>query len=132
MTIKSFFTKEYLFDINSAFVSPAQKLMLVVGAVFVLVAVALKISAMLAPTPVDSKYRQKFYNLFLTIGMLSLFWYLCRSENVLFFGSRFVAFVILLLGLVWAVMILISMVRKYSGEKQSYEKEQVKLKYLPK
>lgn len=132
MKIQDFFTRQYLFDINNAFVSPAQKLMLFGGAVLVLVAVALKIAAMVAPTPIDSKYRQKFYNLFLTIGLLSLLWYLCRFENVMFFGSRFVAFAILLLGAVWLVMILVSMIRKYGSEKQSFEKEQIKLKYLPK
>jgi len=132
MTIKDFFTREYLFDMNSAYISPAQKLMLFAGAALVLVAVALKIAAALAPTPVDSKYRRKFFTLFLTMGLLSLFWYLCRYENVMFFGSRFTAFTILLIGLIWLVMILVSMMRKYGGEKQSYEKDQVKLKYLPK
>jgi Ca2+/Na+ antiporter len=132
MKIQDFFTRQYLFDINSAFISPAQKLMLFGGAVLVLVAVALKIAARVAPTQVDSKYRSKFYNLFLTTGLLSLFWYLCRFENVMFFGSRFVAFSILLIGIIWLVAILVSMIKKYGMEKQTYEKEQVKLKYLPK
>jgi hypothetical protein len=132
MKIQDFFTTQYLFDINNAYISPAQKLMLFGGAVLVLVAVALKIAARVAPTPVDSKYRSKFYNLFLTIGLLSLFWYLCRFENVMFFGSRFAAFSILLIGIIWLGAILVSMIKKYGTEKQTYEKEQVKLKYLPK
>jgi len=132
MNIKSFLTPQYLFQINSAYVGPQEKLIFLAGVILLLLAVVLKVSSVLAPNPVDSKYRQKFYRLFLSIGLGEILWYLCRYENVMFFGTRFVAFLIVLIGIVWFVAILAGMFKNYRKEKVVWEKEQVKLKYLPK
>ncbi len=132
MNLKSYFNSQYLFQINSAFISPGEKLFFLLGVILLLVAVVLKISAKLAPTPVDSGYRKKFYVLLLTIGLLEIFWYLLRYENVEFFGSRFTAFLFLFIGLVWLLRVLLSMLKNYRPAKVAWEKEQVRMKYLPK
>ena len=130
--LKQFFTAQYLFQFNTAFVSPQEKLFFLGGTILVLLSIVLKISAVLAPDPVDVKYRQKFYHLFLSIGLGEMAWYFCRYENAVFFGSRFVALLIVLIGLIWLGAILVSAFRHYKAEKQVWEKEQVRLKYLPK
>lgn len=132
MNIKTYFTSEYLFQINNAYISPQEKLFFLSGVILVLLAIVMKISSVLAPTPVDGKYRKKFYYIFLTIGLSELLWYLCRYENIRFFGSHFVVWLIVLIGLVWFFKILISALKNYSKEKVVWEKEQLKLKYLPK
>lgn len=132
MNLKQYFTSQYLFKINPAFIDSGEKLMGLLGVVLVLLAAVLKISAVLAPTPLDKKYRNKFYSLFLTIGLLEVFWYLCRYENVRFFGTRFVAWLYLLVGLVWLVSLLVKTMKNYKPEKLAWEKEQLKGKYLPK
>ena len=132
MNLKSYFTYQYLFQINGAYVTPSEKLFLFSGAILVLLAVVFKISAKLAPTPVDSKYRERFYRLLLTVGLAELFWYMCRYESIKFFGSHFVIWLIILTGLVWLAAILVSMLRNYRTKKRVWQKEQVKLKYLPK
>jgi hypothetical protein len=132
MNIKSFFTPQYLFQINSAYVSPQEKLFFLGGVILILLSIVLKISAILAPNPVDQKYRQKFYHLLLSIGLGEIFWYLCRYENVSFFSTRFITFLILLIGLIWFFAILASMFKNYKKEKDAWDKEQVRLKYLPK
>lgn len=129
--LKQFFTTQYLFNVNSAFISPKEKLFFLVGAILVLLGVVLKISSVLSPNPIDKKYRQKFYLLFLTVGLLELFWYLCRYENVRFFNTHFVAWIYILIGIIWFVVILVKAFRNYSREKMLWEKDQVKLKYLP-
>jgi len=129
--LKQYLNSQYLFQFNTAYVSPGEKLFFLAGCVLILLGAALKISAVLAPDPVDAKYRQKFYRLFLSIGLGEIFWYLCRYENVMFFGTRFVAFLIILIGLVWFVAILASLFKNYKKEKTVWEKEQVRLKYLP-
>ena len=66
MNIKQYFISENLFQINTAVVSPGEKVFFMAGVVLVLLAIVTKIAGKLAPTPVDSKYRGKFYSLFLT------------------------------------------------------------------
>jgi hypothetical protein len=132
MNLKSFVSPQYLFQINSAYVSPQEKLFFLAGVILILLSIVLKIASVLAPNPVDGKYRQKFYRLFLSIGLAEIFWYLCRYENVMFFGTRFVAFLIILIGFIWFVAVLAGMFKNYKKEKIVWEKEQVRLKYLPK
>ena len=132
MNFKQYFTPQYLFQINNAYVSPREKLFFLAGVILILLSVVLKIASVLAPNPVDAKYRQKFYRLFLSIGLAEIFWYLCRYENVMFFGTRFVLFLVILIGIVWLAVILAGMFKNYKKEKQTWEKEQVRLKYLPK
>lgn len=129
---KQYLNPQYLFQFNSAYVSPQEKLFFLAGVILILLSVVFKISSILAPNPVDGKYRQKFYHLFLSIGLGEIFWYLCRYENVMFFGTRFVAFLIILIGLIWFVAILVSLFKNHKKEKVVWEKEQVRLKYLPK
>jgi len=92
----------------------------------------MKIAGMLAPSSVDEKYRLKFYNLFLTIGLAELLWYACRYENIRFFDTQFMAWLIVLVGLIWLVKIVVSVFKNYKKEKLVWEKEQVRQKYLPK
>ncbi len=132
MNLKPFFTSQYLFQINPGFIAPSEKLFAVAGIVLVLLAIVFKISAVLAPTPVDKKFRGKFFSLFLTIGLAELFWYFCRWQNAKFFGSHFMAWLIALIGLVWLGFVLVTIIKNYSKEKQVLEKEALKLKYLPK
>jgi len=132
MNFKQYLTPQYLFQINNAYVSPREKLFFLAGIILILLSIVLKIASVLAPNPVDAKYRQKFYRLFLSIGLAEIFWYLCRYENVMFFGTRFVAFLIVLVGIIWLGAILISILKNYKKEKVVWEKEQIRLKYLPK
>ncbi len=132
MNLKSYLTYQYLFQTNTVFVSPQEKLFLLSGGILVLVAIVLKIAAVLSPNPVDQKFRNRFYRLFLTVGIAQTVWYLCRYENVLFFGTHFIALIIVLTGVVWLVAILTSAFKRYNADKTVWEKEQVKLKYLPK
>jgi hypothetical protein len=132
MNIKQYFSPNFLFTYNTANVSPQEKLIFIFAIVAVLLAVVLKISAILAPNPVDSKYRSKFYKLFLTAGLSGLAWYFCRYENVKFFGTHFVSGLIILAAIIWFVGLLTGIIRRYKTDKQTWDKEQVRLKYLPK
>lgn len=132
MNLKQFISPQYLFQVNSAFISPKEQLFLFAGLMLVLLSIVLKISSVMAQSPIDQKFRQKFYRLFLTIGLLELFWYLCRYENVKFFNLPVVAWLFVLIGIVWLAVILTLAISNYTNEKTVWEKEQVKLKYLPK
>ncbi|MDR3642494.1 MAG: hypothetical protein P4L74_02590 [Candidatus Doudnabacteria bacterium] len=132
MNIKQYISPEFLFTFNSANISPGEKLVFISGIILVLLAIVLKISAILAPNPVDAKYRRKFYGLFLTVGLGEIFWYFLRYENAMFLGTHFVALIIAVVGIVWFAVLVTNMARHYKGNKQVWDKEQVRLKYLPK
>ena len=132
MNIKSFFTQEYLFQINSAVITPGEKLFLYSGAILVLLAIVLKIAESFAPSPVDKKLRNKLFSVFIFSGISELVWYFFRYENVMFFGSHFVAWLIVAIGAVWLILTLVKVLKNYSKEKEAWTKEQQKLKYLPK
>ncbi len=131
MNLKQYFTSQYLFQINPGFITPSEKLFLLTGVVLVLLAIVFKISAVLAPTQIDKKYRGKFYSLFLTIGLSELVWYFCRYQNVNFFGSHFLAWLIIFVGLVWLGFILTNAAKNYRKEKAVLEKDSIRKKYLP-
>jgi hypothetical protein len=130
--LKQFFSYQYLFQVNTAFISPTEKLFFWFSVILVLLSIVLKISSKLSGNPIDTKFRQKFYRLFLTTGLLELFWYLCRWQNVRFFNTHFVAWLIILMGVIWLTVLLVKIFKNYGKEKVVWEKEQVKLKYLPK
>jgi len=132
MNLGNFFTTQYLFSVNTVYISPTEKLFFLAGAVLVLLGVVLKISAAFAPTPVDKKFRNKFYNLFLTIGLSELGWYFFRYENVPYVDTLFVAWLVILIAIIWAIVLLVKAFKNYSKEKEVWGKEQVKLRYLPK
>ena len=129
--LKAFFSYQNLFQFNTAYVDPKEKLFLFAGLILVLLGIVLKIAAVLALNPVDKKYRSKFYHLFLTIGLSEMVWYWLRSENIQFFGTHFVALLVALIGIIWFVVILAKTIKNYPEEKRNWEKEQVRQKYLP-
>lgn len=130
--MKQYFTKQFLFDINRVMLEPVDKAFLTVGVVLLVLAAVMKLAAKFAPTPVDAKYRNKFFIVLLTIGFSEIAWFGLRYQYAQFLGSHFVAMAILVVGLVWFGYILKNMVRSYGSEKEIWDKEQVKLKYLPK
>jgi hypothetical protein len=129
---KNFFTAKYLFETNIILIPQQDKYFFVAGVAMAILAFVFKLSAIYAPDPVNKKYRQKFFNLFLYIGFCELIWYGARVQHVRFFGSRFVAWLVVLVGLMWLARLILKMAKNFGKEKNVFDKEQVKLKYLPK
>ena len=132
MDYKNLFTTKFLFQIDRVMLSRADNIFLTVGLCLTVLAIVFKLAALYAPNPVDAKFRGKFYSLFLTIGLSEIVWFGFRYQNVNFFGSHFVAMLMLVIGVLWFGWIAIKMFRHYGREKTDWDKEQVKLKYLPK
>ena len=124
-------SKTYLFT-NAVIFTRSDKLFFAIGAIMVVLAIVVKIAAMSAPNVVDKKLRNKFYHLLLTIGLSEVVWFGFRYENADFLGSHFVALIILVIGLIWLVWLLASIMKNYKADKVVWDKEQQKLKYLPK
>jgi hypothetical protein len=126
------FSTQFLFQINRVIIEPVDKAFLFVGFAALAIAIFLKVAQKLSPSPVDAAYRSKLFNALLFLSAGEFLWYLARRQFVRFFGTHFVAIVILLIAVVWLLGIAWKMFRHYRSEKTAWEKEQVKLKYLPK
>ena len=131
MNFKELFSYQYLFQIDRVLVHKSDKALGFLGAGLLILGVVFKLASMYAPTSVDAKYRNKFFKVFFSIGLAEMIWYGLRLQLVTFFGSHFIAFLILLIGFIWFVIVVISMFKNYSKEKSVLEKEQVRAKYLP-
>ena len=131
MNLKTFFSYQNLFQINTAYISPQEKMFLLAGGVAVLVAIVLKIAAVMAPNPVDKTFRNKLYRAFLFLGLGQMVWYFLRYENVKFFGSIFISLILCLIFIIWLVFIAGHFVKNYKSQKMEWEKNQQKAKYLP-
>ena len=59
-----FLNTKFLFQINRVQIQPVDKFFLLVGVVAFAIAVILKLAAKFSPSPVDSKYRNKLFNVF--------------------------------------------------------------------
>jgi hypothetical protein len=121
---------QYLF-INAVIYTRSDKLFFAAGCLMVILAIVFKIAALSAPSPIDQTWRNRFYRLLLSIGISELVWFGFRYENAAFLGSHFVALVILLIGLIWFLVLLAGILRGYKKTKTEWQKEQLKLKYLP-
>src|SRR5581483_927085 len=128
--LKKFFSYDYQFQVHT-FLSRSDKVFAVLGVVAIVLAVLFKIAAASAANPIDKKFRNKLYSLLLFVGIWEVVWFGCRYEDAMFFGSHFVALLGFLIGAIWLVKVVMQIVKQYRPEKQAWEKEQIKLKYLP-
>lgn len=129
--MKEIFTYKFLFEVNRVMLEKSDRIFLMIGALVMMLAIVFKVAAKLASSEVDTKYRNKFFNLFLYVGFAKIIWFGLRYQNIKFFGSHFVAMLVLFIGFVWFVYVLVKMFKNYKSEKIDWEKEQVRRKYLP-
>ena len=130
--MNQFFTVDFLFNINRVLIEPVDKGFLFIGVAFVVLAIVFKLGAKFAPSIVDAKYRNKFFHLFLTIGLMEIIWFVARLQFIRLFGTHLIALLVLLVGLFWFGWIIKKMIQNYRKEKQEWERLELKKKYLPK
>ncbi len=134
MNLKPYFTSDYLFKVNSVSfqAQAADKAFLLIGLAFVLLAIVFKLGEAKADNPVDKKVRRKFFNLCLTFGLSETAWFGFRGQQINFFGSHFVAWLAVFACLGWLVVLIVKLIKNYRTDKTAWEKERVRMRYLPK
>ena len=130
--LQKLFDTTYLFYVDPTVLHRSDKIFFAIGAIAVVLAGVLKLGAWYAPNPIDRRVRERVYTMLLTIGLLEIVWFGARIQNIRFFGTHFAALVILLIGVFWLVKISTAVILRYRRDKAAWEKEQIKLKYLPK
>ena len=127
-----------LFDYYFWFAQPptildqADKYLGYVFAGLLLLAVAFILLKKFSDNPINRVLFQKFWHLTLSTAITGLLWLGIRYENTQIFGRRYWAGLTLLAGIVWLLFILKYLIFDYRRQKNEYDKEQIKNKYLPK
>ncbi|MBX4205369.1 MAG: hypothetical protein KW788_04280 [Candidatus Doudnabacteria bacterium] len=81
--------------------------------------------------PVGFKLWNKFSNAALYSGLIGIFWYSLRYENVPFFANRYWAALVVLVFIIWVLFILKFLFRNYSQERSAFDRLQLNSKYIP-
>lgn len=129
---KQFITSDFWFQIDRTLIHKSEYAAIVTGGVLLLLSLAIYLYARTSSIPQLKAWWNKIATVSLITGLLSGLWFGLRYEAIRFFGSRFI------LGLIFgawviriAYLIYVYFV-KMGKQKLEWQKEQAKLKYLPK
>ncbi len=130
MNFKKIFTSDFFFTIDIAKLHRTDWVVFIVGALLIAVGLFISILRRNKANPYSKSVLSRLSRLFITIGLLELLWFLFRFEAVKWFGTRFTAALVLLIGLIWLAAILKDYFKNHKKRTTEWEKEQLKLKYL--
>ena len=129
---KQFITSDFWFQIDRTLIHKSEYASVIAGGALFLLSLAIYLYARTVSIPQLKTWWNKIGTVSLVTALLSGLWFGLRYEAIRFFGSRFT------LGLIfgaWLIRILyLAYVYfiKMGKQKTEWEKEQAKLKYLPK
>src|SRR3989344_2776741 len=72
----------------------------------------------------------RFFHLFLTMGILVAIWAGARRENIPWIGTHFLALVLFLIWVIWLGFILKYFLGRFRHDRNIWKDEQIKRKYL--
>lgn len=131
--IVKFFTPGYFLELRPYVYPSTVKIMIVIGAILLVIALGLKIYALKAKLP---GYQVKLFDRiavwFATFGALELLWTWFRYERVSYLSARFWSVIILLIALWWAYRIFLYWRKVVPQAQKQAQTHQQYLKYLPK
>jgi membrane protein implicated in regulation of membrane protease activity len=127
---KKLISKDYLFAINRVALTRSDKMFLWLGVGAAVVGIVLWLIKFYVSNPVDKKFLNKLAKIISATGLLEILWFGARYENVMFFGTHFVAIVILLGSVALTIWTAVKYLRNRKIETGTWQKEQVKQKYL--
>src|SRR6185503_20310234 len=123
------FTKDFFFSIDRLQLHRVDWVVLYFGGALVLIWLVLWIVRRRLKNPISQQLVARVGKLMLTIGLLEALWFGLRYQNVVWFGTHVVAAGLGVIGLVWLIFIIKYYFTLYRIQRQSWEKEQTKLKY---
>lgn len=127
---KNFISSDFWFDIDPTRVHGVDYALLSLAVLLFLVGLAATVYAKKRVDPFSKEIYKKFGSIAVTIGLLEVFWFLLRYENITYLGTHFVAALVFVFGLIWAFFVFRKIGRTYKVNIQNWHKEQVKQKYL--
>lgn len=128
--IKNIFSYDFLFYVNRVRLETVDWIFAGIAAGLLVLGIIFLIRMKFTKNPVVKKFAQRVVSLSFTTGILGALWFGARYQNANFFGSHFVFLLVVLVGILWLYYVLRYRVTLYGQERRTWEKEQLKLKYL--
>lgn len=113
-------------------VSMADKIILWFGVGLLAVGIIVLVYRLLSKNVLLKPIFGRISSVFITVGLLEMFWFLLRSQLVVTLGSRFTALLIGLVGLGFLYWPIKYFLKQYSHDSVTYQREELKNKYLQK
>jgi hypothetical protein len=124
-----FATGDYWFGIDSV-LHQTDKLFFYGGALLIIIGIIAISYARFAANQFLAKVARQVSKIFVTIGVLELLWFGLRYEVAQVIGTRFVAFLILLVGLIWLYYPIRYLISHYETDMTRARREASREKYL--
>jgi len=125
-----YISSKYLFQVDRISLHLSDWILLGIGVGLVAVAIIIKLFALFVQHPVRKRLLNRLFKVFLSTGLVEALWFAFRYQNANVLGAHFTAILILLVGLLCLFPIVKYYLRKYRSEREQWDKEQLKLKYL--
>lgn len=113
-------------------VSMADKIILWFGVGLLAVGIIVLVYRLLSKNLLLKPIFGRISSVFITVGLLEMFWFLLRSQLVVTLGTRFTALLIGLVGLGFLYWPIKYFLKQYSHDSVSYQRQEIKNKYLQK
>jgi hypothetical protein len=127
---KQIVSPDFFFKIDRVRLHRSDWAVLIVGALLLIAGIMASVYKRSRQVPYAKILIARLVRLYITIGILFVLWFAFRYEVVRWFGTRFAAVLILVYGLVWLGFIAADYFKNYRPNKELWEKEQLKNKYL--
>lgn len=107
-----------------------EKLIFLAAALLVLAGLVCLIYTLFVKNEFLEKIAKWIAKIYIIIGLLEIFWFLLRFQNVQVFGTRFVAALIAVIGLIWIYFPIKYFFTKYKVDMAEAERKASRDKYL--
>ena len=128
--LKHIFSYDFMFYVNPVHLSRVDTLFGLIAGLSIVVSIACKGAMRFSKNDVFTKLVHRYFRLSATVGIVGALWYGLRYQNIDIFGSHFVFILLLVIAAIWKFYIVRYWFAKYRSEKDAWEKEQIKRKYL--
>lgn len=125
-----FFSSNFQFAINRVRLETVDKVFGGIAVALVAIGVVSFIVSRLNRNIVTKRFLRRVQTWSLTMGLLGLVWFAARYQLVALFGTHLAFLIVLLVAIIWLWHIISYRLRVYTHEKEVWEKEQLKQKYL--
>jgi len=129
-TLRHVLTSGYIFDFTNMLPSSGDRLYMIAGLLMVLLGAVFKLISNFSRNSVTRLLWHRLASPLVVGGILEVLWYTARDQNIKMFGSHFIAWLIGIVVIVWIYFPIRYCFGYYRQEREHWQKQQVKLKYI--
>lgn len=127
-----FITPQFWFSIDRARIHPSEKAFLYLAIVLIVLGILFLVYAKLSKNQFLMRVSIRFAKIFFTIGIAEAIWFGLRYQYAQVIGTKFVAMLIVLWGLVWLYWPIKYLLKNYKADMAEAQRAASRDKYLRK